>query len=381
MTTEARPFRKILVCATEDWFVLSHFRPLLRAFHRLADDVVVATRDNGRLAEIATLGATVRPFDFARKATAPGTILTTARRLSTLIAAERPDAVHLIALKPIVLGALALRRHPAVRVGIHLTGLGHLAVTQRPAGRVMRAGSLALMRSLLRRDNAWLFVENEDDLRFAGATALDHATVLGGAGIDPDHFAPLPQRDGPASVAFVGRMIRSKGVDVLVEAARLLRASGSPVHVKLYGGIDTDNPEAYSRDEIEQWQRDGLASHAGRIDDVRMVWRDADVAVVPSRGGEGLPRSVLEAAACSRAMIVTDVPGCRRFVRDGIDGLVVPPDDAPALAAALARLMGSTSLRTTLGKAARRRVLDGFTEVDIEVALDGAYRRLASHVG
>jgi glycosyltransferase involved in cell wall biosynthesis len=398
VTAPSKPFGRVLVCVTEDWFVLSHFKPLLRALLRVADEVVVAARDNGRLAEVAALGVRTIAFDFARKSTAPHVVVATARRFRHLIETERPDAVHMIALKPIVLGALALRGKPATAVGVHLTGLGHLAVTTTPFGRLLRGAALSQVRALLRRPNAHLFVENEDDLVFArpsnshhgtashdSATSHDDATshqyaatLLGGAGVDPAHFAALPQGDGPLTIAYVGRLVRSKGVDVLINAVRLLKAAGVPVHLSLYGDIDADNPDAVTRSEIELWQRDGLASWAGHVTDVRIAWAKADVAVAPSRGGEGLPRSVLEAAACARALVATDVPGCRRFIRNGIDGLLVAPNDAVALSDALARLAGDPSLRRTLAAAARQRVLDGFTEHHVEAMVEKAYRERLS---
>lgn len=377
MTANALPFRKILLVVTEDWFVLSHFKPLIRGLRASADDVVVATRDSGRLREIAALGVRTIDIDLARRATDPRLVLSTAQRLGALIAREQPDAVHLIALKPIVLGALALRGRRDLAVGVHLTGLGHLGIATSFKGQLLRRGVFTLFRALLRRSRARLFVENEDDLQHAPPTARQAAVVLGGAGVDPVQFAALPHPDQPVA-AYVGRLIRSKGVDVLIDAARILRAANTPVPLRLFGGIDTDNPDAYTRDEIEAWQRDGLASWEGHVDDVRTVWRDAAIAVAPSRGGEGLPRAVLEAAASARALIVTDVPGNRRFVRDGIEGFVVPADDAVALSRALAMLAGNGARRRAMGDAARQRLLDGFTERHVEAAIIAAYRDLAA---
>jgi glycosyltransferase involved in cell wall biosynthesis len=376
MERTGKPYGKILLAVTEDWFVLSHFKPLIRALRSCAAEVVVAARDNGRLKDVAALGVRTIDFDHARKSSDPRVVVATAKRLRALIDAEKPHAVHLIALKPIVLGAIALRQRPDLAVGVHLTGLGHLGVATSLKGRVLRGGVLTLLRSLLRRDRMRLFVENEDDLSQVGASAAGKTVLLGGAGVDPAHFTALPHRDGPPVAAYVGRLVRSKGVDVLIEAARHLRAARAPVQLRLYGGIDTENPDAYTRDEIETWQRDGLASWGGHVQDVRDVWRDADIAIAPSRGGEGLPRAVLEAAASARALIVTDVPGNRRFVRDGIEGRVVAPGDAAALAHAIGDLAGDAARRRDMGEAARRRVLDGYTEADVEVAVATAYRAL-----
>ena len=137
--------------------------------------------------------------------------------------------------------------------------------------------------------------------------------------------------------------------------------------------IDTDNPEAVSEATVRAWERDGLATWHGHTNDVREVWREAAIAVVPSRGGEGLPRSLLEAAACGRPVVVTDVPGCRRFARDGLEGFVVPPADAQALAEAIEKLILSRQLCADMGARAAARVLDGYTEAAVERDVIRAY--------
>lgn len=381
-TRAALPAPRILVCVTEDWFALSHFKPLIRALARIAGDVVVVTRSSGRTDEIVALGARVVEFDFRRSSSNPLEGWRIARRLRQLIEREVPDAVHLIALKPIVTGALALALNHRPAVGIHLTGLGLLAIAQSRRQNALRMIALRAMRSLLHRDNAWLFVENEDDLDVAGETVAasrSRATILGGAGVDIGHFtASLQPCNAPPRAAYVGRMIHSKGIDTLIEAMRRLRAQGSALQLDLYGRIDTDNPEAVTERQIHAWESEGLARWHGHVDDVREVWRTTDIFVMATRGGEGMPRAMLEAAACGRPLVVTDVPGCRQFVRNGREGLVSAPEDAAALAAALGNLAADPALRTTMGKAARARVTDGFTEADVEAALTGAYRRLLS---
>ena len=223
---------------------------------------------------------------------------------------------------------------------------------------------------------AHLFVENEDDLGLlleAATAPSTRITVLGGAGVDPAHFTAIPFPPGPPSLGYVGRLIASKGVDVLIEAMRLLRKAGHDTPLHLHGMIDTDNPEAISEATIRGWEREGLATWHGHTGDVRDVWRDAAIAIVPSRGGEGLPRSLLEAAACGRPVVVTDVPGCRRFARDGVEGFVVPPDDARALAEAIVKLILSHDLCADMGARAAARVLDGYTEAAVERDVISAY--------
>lgn len=373
---------KIMLCVTEDWFALSHFRPLIRAMVRFSRELVVVTRSSGRHGELESLGARVVEFDFRRSNANPVMGWQVAGNLRRLISEEAPDAVHLVSLKPIVTGALALAANTKPAVAIHLTGLGLLAIAQSPRQNAIRYIALKSMRAVLRRDNAWLFVENEDDLAIAGGHLVEtaaRATILGGAGVDIDHFAVAPMPlDTPPVAAYVGRMIYSKGIDTLIEAMRQLRARGIGLQLDLYGKIDTDNPEAVTEGQIRGWQADGLARWHGHVADVRTVWERSDIFVMATRGGEGMPRSMLEAAACGRPLVVTDVPGCRHFVRDGRDGFVVTPEDASGLAVALERLAIDRHLRASMGAAARDRVAHGYTETDVENAVTDAYRRLLS---
>ena len=176
--------------------------------------------------------------------------------------------------------------------------------------------------------------------------------------------------------AFVGRMIRPKGVHVLVEAQRRLSARGVPLALALYGKSDDDNTEGVPRAEIEGWTRSGGITWHGHVADIGAVWADADIAVLPAIARDGMPRAVLEAAASGRPLVVTDVPGCRHFVRDGIEGLIVPPDDADALAAALAKLAADPGLRARMGAAARARVLSGYTIAHVTAGVRTAYGNL-----
>jgi glycosyltransferase involved in cell wall biosynthesis len=168
-------------------------------------------------------------------------------------------------------------------------------------------------------------------------------------------------------------MLWSKGLDVLISAHRLLRARGVNLNLALYGDADAGSRDAIDREVLARWSREpGIAWH-GRTSDIPGVWRAADIAVVPALGGDGMPRAMLEAAACGRPLIVSDVPGCRHFVRPDVEGLVVPPRDPAALADALARLAGDRDLRVRAGAAARRQVLQSYTERTVRARIRGIY--------
>lgn len=373
---------RIMILVTEDWFALSHFQPLIRLLCRLAQDVVVVARPSGRMGEIEALGARCIAFEYNRSSLNPAREAQTAVALARLMRAEKPDVVHMIAMKPIVLGCMALRLASVPYAVVHMTGLGFLAISTSWKARTARRTAMGIIAGIVRRPTSWLLCENPDDLALmisGGITPGERHTILGGAGVDPREYAPLSQPvNEPPIVAFVGRMIRSKGVDVLMEAGRRLTQRGVPLRIELHGHSDLGNPEAIPDAELRAWSAEGIGRWFGPTADVPDVWRRCDISVLPARSREGMPRALLEAAASSRPLIVTDVPGCRHFVRGGIDGLIVPPGDAEALSQALETLLRDRDLRVRFGEAARRRFLDGFTVDQVLAGLEAAYRRLLS---
>jgi len=369
--------RKVVLCVTEDWFVLSHFRPLIAVLREVAHAVVVVTRSSGRLTEIEALGVRVIDFDFHRSSSHPMREAQSAWSLARILEAESADVVHLVAMKPAVLGGLALKLVPSCHVVVHMTGLGLLGFGTGRLLQLYRAGALRLLASTLRRPTSYLLVENPDDLALLRSGGVDPGprfAILGGAGVDSEAFQalPPPRNSGPVA-AFVGRMIRPKGVDVLMQAQDRLSKRGVRLRLELYGQADMESTEALSRDDLISWCSKRDAGWFGHVDDIREVWRRADIFVLPARSREGMPRALLEAAACARPLVVTDVPGCRHFVRDGGEGFVIPPEDAEALANALERLARDPELRLRMGEAARLRLLHGFTEAHVKHSLRATY--------
>jgi glycosyltransferase involved in cell wall biosynthesis len=382
MAAPADPIKpKILLCITEDWFLLSHFRPLVETLVSIGREVVVATRSSGRIDQIEELGAHVVEFDFNRSSVDPLQQTMTIARTARLIRSEKPDVVHVIAMQPMVLtsAALALAR-PRPKTVLHLTGLGFLGISSGRAARLLRPIAMRALASVLRQPGSWLIAENPDDVAYlvaGGADPGSRATIVGGAGIDPLAFpaSPLPEHPVPR-VAFVGRMIRSKGVHVLLDAAEQLRRQGAPLDITLYGKTDLDNPDALDAKALAIRCGEVGVTWAGHVSDIKKVWRESDISVLPAITREGLPRSVIEAATSGRPSVVTDVPGCRHVVRDGIDGLIVPPGDPTALAAALARLAVDIPLRRRMGEAARAHALANFTVDRVMGGIRGAYAAL-----
>lgn len=368
--------RKLVFVVTEDWFFASHFLPMARAAREIGLDVAVVTRVRSHREAIEETGARVIPLQVERRSINPMTAGYAAGQLAAILKDEKADIVHCIALKSILVGGFAATLAGVSRRVYALTGLGLLGARTDRVGRLSQRAVRLLIRSLETGKTCYLF-ENTDDPRLLGLDpAGPNVAIVGGAGIDPDALQPSPLGpQPPLKVALVARMLWSKGIDLAVEAVRKARANGAAVELSLYGEPDPSNPKAIPEKTLRAWASEPGISWHGTTRDVPAVWRDHHVACLPSRGGEGLPRTLLEAAACGRAIVTTDVPGCRTLVRDGVEGLIVPPGDAAALADAFVRLAGDAGQVARMGEAARTRVLDGFTERDV---MNGVKRLYAS---
>jgi glycosyltransferase involved in cell wall biosynthesis len=356
----ASRWAKVLVVVTEDWFALSHFVPLIGELRRLAASVVVATRGSGRLEEIERLGVRTRPFDMHRGSLNVGVLRQVRDGLAALIDEERPDAVHALAMQPMIMASLALARarHRPSLVVLHLTGEGHLGSSRAPVAYLLRPLARSALRHCAARHATWLLAESGDVARMVAdrLAVRERIAVVPDAGVDLALYPELPApANADVQVGFVGRMVRPDGPQVLVEAQRQLRARGVAIEVALWGDAESGS-EAIPRDTLAAWNAEPGVAWQPRPSDIVGVWRRTDIAAVPALRGDAVPRAMLEAAACGRPLVVSDVPGCRQLVRPGVEGLVVAPGDAAALADALARLAADPAWRIEAGAAARRRV-------------------------
>ena len=376
--------RRLAFLVTEDWYFRSHRLGLAQAARDAGWQVAVLTRAGGAFAELEREGFTMVALPWARGRLSP------LRELGTLLAIRRfyrtwrPTIVHHVALKPCVLGGLAAKGLPVAVISA-VAGLGFTFTATGARARLIRAALVPALRLSFRHPHARVLVQNPDDgavLARLGAADPPPLVLIRGAGIDLGRFTALAPPDHsagePPVIAMVARMIAIKGVRDLVAASDALTGRGVRHRLVLAGSPDPANPSSLSATELAGIAARPWVELRGHVGDVRSVWADADIAVQPSLGGEGLPKSLLEAAACGRPMVATDVPGCREVVRHGTDGVLVRPGDPAALADALGLLIGNPDLRLRMGREARRGVEGDFAARAVQDAHLALYAELAA---
>lgn len=376
---------KLLYVATEDWYFVSDTLPLAKAARAAGYDVFVAARANGKDDIIRASGLDFIPLGrMARSSISPFSQAAGSLELKDLYERMRPALVHHIALKPILYGQIAARALPEMPVINSVMGLGFIFASATPTARVLRPLVRQRLRGVLARPKSRTLVQNSDDrdeLAALSPAGADRIRLVLGSGVDHRRFAASPQPDGPPIVVLPARLLRPKGVAEFAGAARILKAEGLAARFALVGEPDDENHDSVSRAEIAAWVNEGIIEHWGFCGDMPAVYREASAVCLPTYYREGLPRVLLEAAASARAIVATDVPGCREIARPGVNGWLVPPRDAAALAAALREAIQEPRRRARFGEVGRLLIEGGFTADQIIAQTLGIYgevQRLAA---
>jgi glycosyltransferase involved in cell wall biosynthesis len=370
---------RILYVVTEDWYFLSHRLPMARAARAAGYDVHVATRLSNGKAAIEAQGFTPHALDWRRGSLSPLHSLAGALQLRKLLRSLKPDILHNVSLKPVLLGSVASLGFSSMSVVNGLTGLGTLFVGDHKRSGLARPLVRAALKGLLSRANSRTIVQNPDDKKFVldlGAPKT-HIDLIPGSGVDTSYFVPLPEPGPPVTAAYVGRMLVDKGVETLIEAFALATSRGLKLQLLLAGDTDRENLGSLAPEQLREFASAFGINWLGHVADIRDVWTRAHFAVLASRR-EGLPKSLLEAAACGRPMVATDTPGCREIAIEGETALTFPVGDAAALAEAMTRMAGDAEMRARFGKAARDLVERKFSAEVIGKEIVALYRSLKS---
>ena len=351
--------RRVLFAVNTGWFFLSHRLPIAKALQAEGVEVHLATSDGPDLAEVRAQGIEVHAIPLSRSGLNPAQELRSIAALVRLYRRLRPDLVHHVTPKAVLYGSIAARAAGVPSVVNAVSGLGHAFVGTGTRARLVRSGASILYKLAFRHPNAHTVFQNPSDraiLQRLVPAIAQGSSLIPGSGVPLDIFAPSRPPEGPLTVVLAARMLRNKGVGEFVAAARELRnCMTPPPHMVLVGVPDAGNPTTITADQLTSWASSGMVEWWGHRSDMAQVLRGAHIFCLPSHGGEGVPKAVLEAMASGRPVISTDVPGCRDAVVDGETGILVPPRDVPALASAIAALARDPALRAAMGEAARRR--------------------------
>jgi glycosyltransferase involved in cell wall biosynthesis len=351
--------RRLLYVVNIPRFFVSHRLPLALAARQAGYEVHVATSDVDPESDaiIEQHGVSLHRLPLEQHGKRPTRELRTLLAIIRLLQRLRPDLLHLVTIKPVLYGGLAARLTGRRAVVAAMSGLGRAFRDEQGRTRDPGRGLVLAFRVALSRSATHVLVQNQEDLDILtelGIAAPTRSSVIAGSGVDLDRFRPdqrSERPDGPVTFLYAGRLMRHKGLGDFVEVARRLAGAARFV---IAGYAEDGSPDAVPVAQVQRWADEGLVEWLGSRDDMPQVIADSDVVVLPTVYGEGVPKTLIEAAACARAIVTTDTAGCRDICVDGVNGLLVSPGDVDQLERALRTLIGDAGLRRRMGTEGRR---------------------------
>jgi glycosyltransferase involved in cell wall biosynthesis len=337
--------------------------------------VSVITRCRETARDFQQYGIAPLNIEFSRRGLNPITELITIFRLRQILKRIRPDIVHNIALKPVVLGSLAAQFAGVRNIVNAPVGMGYVFTSEENKARVLRPIVRALIRYSLGRQARRVIIENNDDFKnlVDGGFAKKYSIALiKGAGVDTEKFDYKPEPDGQVRVIMVSRLLRDKGVQEFIDAANLVKARKNTVQFVLVGDVDDGNPTSLTAEQLTELRKSQDVTWLGARTDIHELLASSHIACLPSYR-EGLPKSLIEAASAGRPIITTDVPGCREVVTHMVNGLLVQPRDVTALASAIEQLVNDPNLRQSMGDENRRKAKSEYANEIIIAQTHGVY--------
>ena len=369
---------KIILVSNTEWY-LYNYRLALGKFLRAAGHEVVWVSPPGPYAEkLQTEGFRWVAWNLGRKTLAPRKELRAIAEITRIYRHEKPDLVHHNTIKPSIYGSIAAQRAGVKGIVNSITGRGYVFLGGDLRSRLIKPLTHGLYRYAFQPENCAAIFENDTDRQYFLSQRLiakQRSHLIESSGVDPDIFTEWPEPEADPVVMLPSRMLWDKGVGVLVEAARLLQGRVQARFV-LVGDPDDGNPGAISLETLVDWDNEGIIEWWGFQADMPEVYRGSHIVTLPTMYAEGLPVALLEGAATGRPLVGTTTPGCQDFIIEGETGLLVPPNDAPALAQALETLIRDPDLRGRMGAAGRQRVLEAYTHESVNQRTLAIYRTL-----
>jgi glycosyltransferase involved in cell wall biosynthesis len=353
---------KVILFANTDWYLYHYRLPLAQAMQARGWEILALSPPGDYTARLQQAGIRWRPFPFSRRGKNPLSDLDLLRRLVKIYRAEQPDAVHHFTIKPVLYGSLAARWLKIPTIVNAIPGLGHVFIDESIPGRALRRAVMQFYRFALAGTQV-IFQNPDDQALFSHYKLVREGQhyLIRGSGVDVERLAPLPEPQGDPVAALPARLLWPKGVAEFVAAAQRLKSEGLAARFALIGRGDPDSPQSVPDAQLHAWADEGAVEWWGWTDEVFSIYERAHIICLPTYYGEGVPRSLLEAAACGRPIVATDQPGCREIVQHGRNGLLVEVQDIDGLADALRTLITDPLLRQQMGGRGRALVVEKFS--------------------
>lgn len=373
--------KRVLLCANTDWYLYNFRLALARYLRQQGLEVLLVSPSGAYVAALQAEGFQWVDWGVGRKSMLPWQELPALLKLAGIYRRLQPDLVHHHTIKPVLYGSLAARLAGIPRIVNSITGRGYIFLGEESRAKILRLLISPVYRLALSPRHSTVIFENHTDRDYFIQRRLVPAAqtrLIEGVGVDPERYQAFIEPPGPPVVVLAARMLWDKGVGVFVEAARLLKADHPQARFILTGIPDPGNPSSIPEQVLQKWHQEGVVEWWGWQANMPAVYRQCHIVTLPTVYGEGVPTTLLEAAACARPLVTSDTPGCDQVVAEGVNGFRVPPNDPAALARALERLLVDPALRGRMGQASRELVLQKFTYEQINRATFAVYQEVKS---
>ncbi len=348
--------KKILFLINVDWFFVSHFLPVGKEAINKGYDVHLACAITDKKFKLESMGFTVHEVNISRSGTNIFKELKTMRQIYKVMKLVRPDIVEFFTIKPVIYGGIFSRLLAIPKKTFYITGLGYVFIKKGFKGFIIRHIAKFLYVLAISGRNNSIITENIFDknlIQSLNAVQDKQITIIRGAGVDLDKYHFIQEDSKNMKVVMACRLLKDKGVFEYLEAAKILKKKRLDIEFELYGDIDHYNPASLTNKEVEQIKQEGLVTVHGFSSNIADVFTSSNIIVLPSYR-EGLPKVLVEAAACGRAVVTTDVPGCRDAIELNVTGLLCKVKDSNDLAEKIEHLVMDSTLRKQIGNAGRR---------------------------
>lgn len=373
--------KKILFIVNDVNFFMSHRSKIAIEAIARGYEVHVVAAPNTLIPELEKLGITYHPIRLSRSGINPASEIKSLFKLYKLLKNLKPDLVHLVTIKPVLYGGLAARLTKNTAVVAAISGLGSVFVAQSIKGKVIKWLILNFYKFSLKHKNLKVIFQNTNDRKILvseGVVSEKNTLLIPGSGVDLSSYKALQQPTGTTTIIFASRLLKEKGVINYIDAIRIIRSKNIDAKFLLAGSPDPGNPSSVTQTEVNAWIDEGLVDYLGYRSDIANLFSQSNIVVLPSFYGEGLPKVLIEAAACARAIITTNCPGCRDAIVENVSGILIEPQNTQMLADAIEKLIKDPELRNSMGLEGRKLAEAKFDITDVVNTHLQTYHELAS---